>query len=54
VFHERAGSSDKTLKLYEDHYHDLLNDFGREEVLADIIDWLETRVPRSRTAGQQA
>jgi alpha-beta hydrolase superfamily lysophospholipase len=52
LFHERAGSPDKTLKLYEDHYHDLLNDFGREQVLADIIDWLDARLPRSSAAGQ--
>ena len=25
-FHETVGSKDKTLKLYEGHYHDLLND----------------------------
>jgi alpha-beta hydrolase superfamily lysophospholipase len=24
MFHERAGSADKTLKLYKGHYHDLL------------------------------
>jgi alpha-beta hydrolase superfamily lysophospholipase len=25
-FHKTAGSQDKTLKLHEGHYHDLLND----------------------------
>jgi alpha-beta hydrolase superfamily lysophospholipase len=34
LFYERAGSSDKTLKLYEGHYHDLLNDRDREVVMA--------------------
>jgi alpha-beta hydrolase superfamily lysophospholipase len=43
-FYREAGSTDKTLKLYEGHYHDLLNDLGREEVLADVLSWLETRV----------
>lgn len=43
-FHETAGSQDKTLKLYEGHYHDLLNDFGKETVLADIIAWMEARI----------
>ena len=32
-FHDEAGSADKELKLYEGHYHDLLNDFGREQVI---------------------
>lgn len=44
VFYDTAGSTDKTLKLYEGHYHDLLNDLGREEVLADIVQWIEARV----------
>jgi acylglycerol lipase len=44
MFYDTAGSKDKTLKLYEGHYHDLLNDIGREEVLADIVKWIEDRV----------
>lgn len=52
-FHDHAGSQDKTLKLYEGHYHDLLNDIGKEQVLADIADWIETRLPSS-AHGQDA
>lgn len=44
LFHERAGSRDKTLKLYEGHVHDLLADTGREQVLADIRGWIEARL----------
>ena len=44
-FHQHAGSKDKTLKLYDGHYHDLLNDLGKEEVMADVIDWIEARLP---------
>lgn len=43
-FHETAGSSDKTLKLYKDHYHDLLADVGKDEVMGDIKAWLEARL----------
>lgn len=43
TFHEAAGSSDKTLKLFEGHYHDLLNDVGKEGVLDDIVAWIEER-----------
>ena len=32
VFYDTAGSKDKTLKLYEGHFHDLLNDVGKEDV----------------------
>ena len=30
LFYDKAGSTDKTLKLYEGHFHDLLNDVGKE------------------------
>jgi len=33
-FFDRAGSADKTLKLYDGHFHDLLNDLGKEVVMA--------------------
>ncbi len=43
-FHETAGSADKTLKLYQDHFHDLLADYGKEDVLADMRRWIEARL----------
>ncbi|MES2903366.1 MAG: lysophospholipase [Pseudomonadota bacterium] len=43
-FFDQAGSVDKTLKLYDGHYHDLLNDYGREQVMADIIGWIGKRI----------
>ena len=48
-FYDNAGSTDKTLKLYEGHYHDLLNDVDKEVVMADIKDWIDARVPATRT-----
>jgi acylglycerol lipase len=44
-FYERAGSADKTLKLYEGHFHDLLNDVDKEVVMADIHSWLGVHIP---------
>ena len=44
-FYDSTGSTDKTLKLYEGHYHDLLNDVDKEVVMADINDWIDARVP---------
>jgi alpha-beta hydrolase superfamily lysophospholipase len=44
-FYETAGSKDKTLKLYEGHFHDLLNDFGKEGVMADIKGWIDKHLP---------
>ena len=45
-FHETAGSKDKTLKLYEGHYHDLLADTGKETVMADFKNWLGAHLPK--------
>jgi acylglycerol lipase len=45
-FYKTAGSKDKTLKLYQGHFHDLLNDFGKEGVMADIGAWIDERLPR--------
>jgi alpha-beta hydrolase superfamily lysophospholipase len=45
LFFDNAGSTDKTLKLYEGHYHDLLNDVDKEVVIADIENWINARVP---------
>jgi acylglycerol lipase len=39
----RAGSSDKTLRLYEGLYHEVLQEPEREQVLADLIAWLKER-----------
>ncbi|MEZ5347527.1 MAG: alpha/beta hydrolase [Pyrinomonadaceae bacterium] len=47
-FFEKTGSTDKTLKLYEDHFHDLLNDVRKEEVFADIQSWIDERIPADR------
>jgi alpha-beta hydrolase superfamily lysophospholipase len=51
-FFDEAGSSDKTLKLYEGYYHDLLNDLGREQVMDDIVQWIEERIPQTIRAEQ--
>jgi acylglycerol lipase len=44
-FYDTAGSKDKTFKLYEGHYHDLLNDFGKDQVMADIRHWIDQHLP---------
>ena len=45
LFFDTAGSTDKTLKLYEGHFHDLLNDIGKEGVMADITGWVDAHLP---------
>jgi acylglycerol lipase len=44
-FYDNAASTDKTLKLYEGHYHDLLGDLDKEIVMADVLKWIDERIP---------
>ena len=43
-FYDTAASKDKTLKLYEGHAHDPLNDVDKEIVMADIRSWINKRL----------
>ena len=39
--YERAQSNDKTLKLYEGLYHEVLNEPEKERVMGDIVEWVD-------------
>jgi len=45
LFYDTAGSSDKTLKLYDGGFHDLLHDTDRQTVMSDIRRWITARLP---------
>jgi len=51
-FYDTAGSKDKTLKLYDGHFHDLLNDVDKDKVMADITQWIGAIVTRTVTPGR--
>ncbi len=53
-FYYNAGSTDKTLNLYEGHFHDLLSDIGKEKVIADIQSWIDERIPAERDTAATA
>ena len=38
-----AGVKDVTMKLYKDGRHEMFNELNRDEVVADLIAWLEPR-----------
>ena len=40
---EHAGSRDKTLKLYEGLYHEILNEPEQLDLMADIAGWMDAR-----------
>jgi alpha-beta hydrolase superfamily lysophospholipase len=41
---ERAGSADKSIIRYDGLYHELLNEPERQQVLDDIVAWMEARL----------
>lgn len=43
TFFDAGGSVDKTLKLYDGFYHDLLNDIDRDRVMNDVGNWIDRR-----------
>lgn len=52
-FYDRAGSDDKTLKLYEGGFHDLLNDSDKVLVTSDIERWIDGHLPGAKTSGNE-
>jgi alpha-beta hydrolase superfamily lysophospholipase len=53
-FYDMVGSVDKTLKLYEGGFHDLLNDLDKRVVMQDIQDWIGARLPATLETPAQA
>jgi alpha-beta hydrolase superfamily lysophospholipase len=43
-FFDRMGSQDKTLLIYPKMLHEPLNELGREQVVDDLVRWLEARL----------
>jgi lysophospholipase len=48
---QRVASLDKTLRIFPDHYHELLNEIDWSNTLADMLDWLERRHARDESRG---
>jgi alpha-beta hydrolase superfamily lysophospholipase len=41
---ERAGLTDVTVQVYLDARHEVFNETNRDEVIADLLGWLSSRV----------
>jgi alpha-beta hydrolase superfamily lysophospholipase len=41
---ESAGSSDVTLKIYPQLYHEVFNEPERQQVLNDVVSWIDARL----------
>ena len=44
MFYEKAGSEDKTLKIYEGFYHEVFNEPEKGRVFGDIEKWLDRQL----------
>jgi acylglycerol lipase len=44
LLYEKAGSKDKTLKVYEHLYHEIFNEPEHETVLADVESWVSNHL----------
>jgi lysophospholipase len=44
AFFASLSVEDKTLKVYDELYHEVLNEPGRDQVLDDIATWIEAHL----------
>ncbi len=42
--YDGVGSEDKTIKVYEGLYHEILNEPEKEEVMGDMLTWMNNRI----------
>ena len=39
-----SGSEDKTIRIFEDWLHELMNEIGKEEFFEVLVEWLKRRI----------
>jgi alpha-beta hydrolase superfamily lysophospholipase len=44
LLHEHAGAEDKTLKSFEEGYHEVYNDLDKEAFMDSIVEWMGQRL----------
>ncbi|MAA60200.1 MAG: hypothetical protein CMK79_08615, partial [Pseudomonadales bacterium] len=45
-----SGQQDVSVKLYADGRHEIFNELNRDEVIDDLLGWLESRLPQPAKA----
>lgn len=43
-FYSKISSKDKSFNMYPGLFHELINEFEKEEIMADILKWIEERI----------
>ena len=41
---QKSGKKDISCKLYPGMRHEILNEFGKEEVYQDVLSWMEAHI----------
>ena len=44
IFFKNAASADKTLKIYGNVFHEILNEYIKDDVIADMIAWMDKHI----------
>ncbi len=44
IFFRNAASQDKQLKIYGNLFHEILNEYCKDQVVADMIAWMDARI----------
>lgn len=44
IFFKNAASQDKSLKVYGNLFHEILNEYCKDTVIADMIQWMDARI----------
>lgn len=47
---EKTESVDRTFRMLDEHYHELLNEEDWRDTLTEILTWLESRIPCNATS----
>lgn len=50
-FFAAAGSTDKTWRQYPESYHEVYDDLDRDQVFADLLEWLECHIGSGMAKG---
>lgn len=45
MVYDKAESPDKTIKVYDDLFHEVFNEIEKEQVLTDVDSWLQSHLP---------
>jgi alpha-beta hydrolase superfamily lysophospholipase len=53
MVHNTVSSADKTLHRYQGLYHEVFNEPEREQILTDLLCWLDRHLP-ARSAPHSA